>query len=184
MKRLLGFLGFVFVLATAPAQAALITLTSSLDGAQEVPQLGQASTGSFGSANLVFDDITNILSWVINFDLSTGPATAAHFHGPTNIGDAAGPGINSQVRISIPDIAGSSIGSVIGSFDLDGLVNPANNSAKLLSGLWYINIHTTTFPSGELRGQVLPVSEPGMFSLFSLGLILAMGLGKRKKRAD
>lgn len=181
MKRLLGLLGFVFALASAPAQAALITLTSSLDGAQEIPQLGQASTGSFGSANLVFDDVTNILSWAINFSLNTGPAVAAHFHGPNNNGDNAGPGVNSPIRISILGIEGSSVGTAIGSFDLDNLTNPANNPANLLSGLWYINIHTAAFTSGELRGQVLPVSEPGMLALFSLGLVLALGLSKRKK---
>lgn len=179
MKQLLSLLGFVFALASAPAQAALITLTSSLDGAQEAPQAGQAATGGSGSASLVFDNVTQLLSWTINYSLNSGVATAAHFHGPTNVGDAAGPGVASPVRFSIPDIAGTSAGTAIGSFDLNNLTNPANNAANLLSGLWYINIHTAAFPGGEIRGQVLPVSEPGMLALFSLGLFLAMGLRKR-----
>lgn len=183
MNRMFGLLGLVLALAAAPAQAALITLSASLDGAQEFPQSGQAAVGGFGSASLVFDDVTNLLSWTINFNLNTGPATAAHFHGPTNTGDHAGPGITSPIRFGIPDIQGLSSGTAIGSFDLDNLANPADNPANLLSGLWYINIHTATFSAGELRGQVLPVSEPGVLALFSLGLMVALGLRKHKQPA-
>lgn len=183
MKRMLGLMGLLWVLLAAPAQAALITFSASLDGAQEFPQSGQAAAGGFGSASLIFDDVTNLLSWTINFNLNTGLATAAHFHGPTNDGDLAGPGIASPIRFSIPNIVEFSSGTAIGSFDLDNLTNPADNPANLLSGLWYINIHTATFPTGELRGQVLPVSEPGVLALFSLGLMLALGLGKHKKPA-
>jgi hypothetical protein len=40
----------------------------------------------------------------------------------------------------------------------------------LNSGLWYFNIHTSTFGGGEIRGQILPVPEPSAWALMGLGL--------------
>ncbi len=185
----IGSLTFCAIaLAAAPGQAALIQLDAMLDGAQEVPQVGlpgstQADLGGSGSATMTFDDVTHVLTWTILYNLNTGPATAAHFHGATNPGDLSGPGIASPVRVTILGIAGTSSGTVMGSFDLDALVNSADNSANLLGGLWYVNIHTLTFPSGEIRGQVLRAPEPGAFSLLAVGLA-ALGIRwtRRKRR--
>ncbi len=158
MKRWILFV--LLSLASFGANATLFRLKALLDGAQEVPQTTQAAVGGSGFAVMLFDDTTYVLSWTISYSLNTGPANAAHFHGATNPGDLSGVGIVSPIRIPIPDIAGTSSGTVNNSFDLYTLVNPADNVSNLLAGLWYVNIHTPTFPSGEIRGQITVV-PPG-----------------------
>jgi hypothetical protein len=37
--------------------------------------------------------------------------------------------------------------------------------SQLQSGLWYVNIHSTTFGGGEIRGQIIPVPEPATVML-------------------
>jgi hypothetical protein len=53
----------------------------------------------------------------------------------------------------------------------NGIAYPlANQIADLENGLWYINIHSTTFGGGEIRGQILPVPEPSTLALLGLGV--------------
>jgi CHRD domain/PEP-CTERM motif len=179
----------LFSAAAISAHAELIPFSATLDGVQEVPQsapVGGASTVTqkdfpgAGSAAVTFDNVTNLLSWNVVFSGLIAPTVDAHFHGPTNPGDPAGFGIASPVRVSIRAVSGLS-SPLIGSFDLDNLLNEGFHEANLLSGLWYINIHTTAFPSGEIRGQVLRVPEPHPLALLGIGIV-ALGLTRWRKR--
>ena len=70
----------------------------------------------------------------------SGPATAAHFHGPAEAGKNAG------VEVPIPN-AGTS--PVEGSATLTEA-----QAADLTGGKLYVNVHTAANPGGEIRGQV------------------------------
>lgn len=148
------------------AQAAIITLSASLDGAQEVP--ATASLGS-GSASLIFDDVSNQLDWNIVFSGLSGAATSAHFHGP------AAAGANGGVQVNIGTISG------LGSPMIGSTIISDTQEADLLAGLWYINIHTALFTGGEIRGQVQVVPLPAAFWLLASGLAGLVGWSKRRK---
>ena len=110
---------------------------ATLDGKSEVPATTSAATGS---ADIDYDAASKKLSWTVTYSGLTGPATAAHFHGPAESGKSAG------VAVAIPN-AGSS--PVEGSATLTDA-----QAADLESGKYYINIHTAANPGGEIRGQV------------------------------
>jgi hypothetical protein len=110
---------------------------AALDGKAEVPPTTSAATGT---ADLDYDAATKKLSWKITYSGLTGPATAAHFHGPAEAGK------NGGVKVPIPN-AGAS--PVEGSATLTD-----EQAADLVAGKYYINVHTAANPGGEIRGQV------------------------------
>ena len=111
--------------------------TVMLDGASEVPPT--TSTGK-GTADIDYDAATKKLSWKVTYSGLTGPATAAHFHGP------AEPGKNAGVAIPI---------SNIGTQPAEGSATLTDaQAADFTAGKYYVNIHTAANPGGELRGQV------------------------------
>jgi hypothetical protein len=110
---------------------------AALTGDQEVPPTG--STGS-GTAAVTLDRASNELAWRITYNGLSGPATAAHFHGP------ASPGSNAGVEVNLGDDLASPItGSTI-------LTD--TQEQQLQAGQWYVNVHTAAHPDGEIRGQV------------------------------
>ena len=94
-----------------------------------------------GTAEVTFDTASKTLSWTINFDGLTGPATMAHFHGP------AAPGANAGVALMI---GANPTSPAKGSATLTDA-----QAADLQGGRWYINIHTNANRGGEIRGQVV-----------------------------
>jgi hypothetical protein len=55
---------------------------------------------------------------------------------------------------------------------------------ELEDGLMYMNIHDTTFPGGEIRGQLDPiVPEPANIGLIGIGFaVTAVGVAARRRR--
>ncbi|MGK7939613.1 MAG: CHRD domain-containing protein [Crocosphaera sp.] len=52
---------------------------------------------------------------------------------------------------------------------------------ELLSDGLYINIHTTTFPSGEIRGQIESVPEPtSLLALVGISSLIGLKYSKNK----
>jgi len=119
---------------------------------------------------MTFDTVTNLLDWNITYSGLTGTPTVSHFHGP------ALPGQNAGVEVDIVANSGGSIQSpMIGSATI---TDPQEND--LLAGLWYINIHSTVNPGGEIRGQVEVVPIPAAVWLFASGLLGLIGIARRK----
>jgi hypothetical protein len=118
-------------------RAETLTYKVALKSASEVPP--NASSGS-GAADVTYDTQSKKLSWKVSYSGLTGPATAAHFHGPAELGKNAG------VMIPIQNIATS---PAEGSATLTDA-----QAADLMAGRLYVNVHTAANPGGEIRGQV------------------------------
>ncbi|HYP82423.1 CHRD domain-containing protein [Variovorax sp.] len=114
------------------------TFSGTLNGASEVPP--NMTSGS-GTAQATLNKDTNLLKYKITYTGLTGPATAAHFHGP------APAGANAGVVIPFAKPASPIEGEVT--------LTPAQ-AADLLAGNWYANVHTAAYGAGEIRGQMLP----------------------------
>jgi hypothetical protein len=65
--------------SVAPSQAAPLAFKVALTGAQQVPPVKTAATGT---ADLIYDSATRLLTWSVSYDGLSGPATMAHIHGP------------------------------------------------------------------------------------------------------
>jgi hypothetical protein len=132
----IGLLAGAFVAASASAET--VKFTANLQASSEVP--ATTSQGS-GVLDATFDTDTRQLKWKATYQGLTGPATAAHFHGPASVGQNASPVVH---------IAANALPSPIeGSIKLD-----KEQAAQLMSGKWYFNVHTQANPNGEIRGQV------------------------------
>ena len=109
---------------------------ANLTGGEEVPPVETTATGM---ADVTWNADSKELSWTIEFSGLSGPATAAHFHGPAAPGENAGP------VVTIEDLESPSEGSATLTDEQAG---------QLAGGQWYINVHTAANPDGEIRGQV------------------------------
>ena len=130
------------VALSASANAASESFKVDLTGAQQVPPV---ETPAEGSADLTYDPATRVLTWTVAYSGLSAPATMAHFHGPA----AAGKNGPVAVWISVKD---ASVDSPI-----KGQATLTPEQAQQFSaGEWYINVHTSAHPGGEIRGQVTP----------------------------
>jgi len=133
---------------------------ATLSGAQEVPAVSTATTGS---VEVTFDDALTQATFriVVNNGVNV---TMAHFHchrpgqnGPVVaflFGPVAGTNVNGELAagtLTNADIAAVDCVTPIG--------RPVNNLASLAfaarDGLIYANVHTVANSGGEIRGQLL-----------------------------
>jgi len=119
------------------ASAATINFSATMTAASEVPP--KTSAGS-GDALATLDTATKALTYTVTFQNLTGPATAAHFHGP------AAAGANAGVVVPLGNTPSSTIHG--------SKVLTDAQITDLEAGKWYVNVHTAANPGGEIRGQV------------------------------
>jgi hypothetical protein len=163
MKNLLSLMGLLVLPALVQAQSFI----ANLDGAQDG---GGGRTGS-GLINLTLTGTTFTFNGSFSGLSGTVSSGGFHIHAPAPAGQNA-----SVLYPLFPSItlgADGKSGTINGSqalvagqltFDIPTQINQLNN------GLWYFNIHTSTFGGGEIRGQILPVPEPSTLALVGLGI--------------
>jgi len=115
-------------------------LTTTLTGAAERP--GPGDPDGTGTATLRLNPGQGKVCFVLTASNIILPATGAHIH-IAPVGDP-GPIV---VPLTAPDATGVSAGCVSASRDLIKAIlkNPS---------AYYVNIHTTDFPAGAIRGQL------------------------------
>jgi hypothetical protein len=177
------------------SNAGIFVFDATLSGPAESPT--NASPGT-GFAQVTFDNTANTMEVNVTFSGLTGTTTASHIHAPTAV---AGTG-TASVATTTPTFTGFPLGVTSGTYDhifdmtqVTSYNNPSFITANggtaasaetallgyMLSGQSYLNIHSTTFGGGEIRGFLTQVPEPSTAALFGLGLAGSAVLRWRRK---
>jgi len=176
------------------AKADVFEYQAFLDGPSEP---SSASLGT-GSASVAYDDAAHTLSLNVTFTGLTGTTTAAHIHGPTAVPGTATAGVITQTPTFSGFPLGVTSGSYTATFNLTqagswntAYINanggtPASAEAAfavaLAAGKTYLNIHSSVYGGGEIRGFLLPVPEPSSLALAGLGALGLVASLRRQKR--
>ena len=188
-------LGVAAALALTSAGAGAQQWIAQLSGPAEAPPNASAGTGT-----ATFTLAGRILTMSGSFTGLTGTTTMAHVHCCTATPRTGTVG----VATTTPSFVGFPLGVTSGTFnvildlDLASSYNaafitanggtPTSASVALLNGMntgrSYLNIHTSAFPGGEIRGFVEVVPEPSTYALMGTGLMgLAMTVRRRRNKA-
>jgi hypothetical protein len=183
----------LLVLVSA-ARAVPTVFTAKLSGLNEVEPNNSQGTGM---ALVSYDPVTHLLTVNSSFAGLTGTTTASHIHAP------APPGSNGMVATTTPTFPnfplGVTSGTYANTFDmtLPSSYNPAfvtahggtvaqaeaDLASALFAGLSYFNIHSSTFPGGEIRGQLLTsVADSGSTAVLFLSALVGLGALVRQRK--
>jgi hypothetical protein len=134
--KAIGMAAALVFLTAGAANAASFNVTTTLKGADEVPP---NTTAGSGTVSATLDTTAKSFSYSVRYTGLTGPATAAHFHGPS------APGVNAPPVITMTSLTSPIRGTTTLT---DAQI------ADLQAGKWYFNVHTAAHPGGEIRGQL------------------------------
>ncbi len=142
-------------------------IEARLKSYEEVPTLSSPASGRFKA---LIDKASSSISYELSYRGLEGTVTMAHLHFGSR-GTTGGIMVWLCQTGTNPDPAGASgsptcpaLGSVSGVIQMPNVVGPAAQGvaagefAELLAGIRagavYVNVHSTRFPSGEIRGQL------------------------------
>lgn len=184
MKLARGLAVFALSSMVAAAGADILEFNFALTPGQEVPP---NNSNAAGAAQLLYDTDTQtydldvmVFGIGINDLMGAGPnSTPIHIH-------EAPMGVNGGIRVDVGFVSnfapsGQGIRLMVDDGPFGGqqgnvFSDPNLNEAALLAGNMYLNVHTTSFPGGQIRGQIVP--EPAtMILLAGAGLAL---VGRRR----
>ena len=171
--------------AAPPASADVIRYFADLSGAAESPPVASPGTGW---ARINVDDVAMTMRVEAMFSDLLAGVTVAHIHCCTAVADAGTAG----VATTTPTLPGFPVAVTAGSYDVTFDMTLASSyggafltahggttagafsalRAGLDDGKAYLNIHTSAFPPGEIRGFLHAVPEPASAALAALGLLL------------
>lgn len=141
-----------------------------LAGANENPQNASPATGNETFAGITYNDTTNALTLQFAYGSDfgfvnlTGDFSLAHIHGPGPVLAPGSANMNGGILHDLGGFHGAGTSARTGSFF--GIVTlSAAQETMLFDNELYINIHSSTFGGGEIRGQLIVVAElPGIIA--------------------
>ena len=113
-----------------------VIFKATINGTTEVPSNASTATGT---ATLTYNKDTKVFNIIVNF--SGISATSSHIH-------KEAPGVSGSVVFAFPSPVTSPINYTSVALD-------ATQEADLYANMYYVNIHSTTYPGGEIRGQLI-----------------------------
>jgi len=128
------------LLAAASIAQAATGFQGILSGGNEVPTNPSAGTGV---ATVILNTAGDAFTYEVTYSGLTGTVTASHIH-------QAPAGTNGSVIFGFSP----PLGTTSGSFSGGPVAMTPTQAANLIAGLYYVNIHTTVYPGGELRAQL------------------------------
>jgi len=137
LSSMLGRLACVSLLLVPGAASAQTVFQMIANEGQVVPATGSPETGS---GLFLFHPATSTLEYDITITGLTGGFLFAHLH-------LGVPGVSGGIRVTLSGGPTVFQGSAVLS---------AADVANLRNGDLYFNVHSATFPNGEIRGQVVP----------------------------
>ena len=139
-RRALMLTAAVFLASCAMTQPSnTVKLGGKLAGSNQVPAV--VSDGA-GTAEVTLNKETNLLTWKVSYSGLSGPARAAHFHGPATTAQSVGVILGFTGSVESPIQGQATV--------------TAAQAADILAGKWYVNVHTAKNPGGEIRAQIVP----------------------------
>ena len=150
-------------------------LYANMDVPQEqaaFPAVNLAGLNDFGGAVMFYDPAANTIRLRLSIFNFNNTLNNSHFH-------AQIPGLSGPVVVNLGNNANAggystTNGFISGTFDIPMTgVDPIG----LLTGVTYLNFHSTTFAGGELRGQVWPSEEVASTRFANLSVRGFVGTG-------
>jgi hypothetical protein len=121
------------VATAVPGQGAVV-FVATLDASQNVPPTESPATGA---ALLVLNDAETEVAYTVTYSGLMGSEVGAHFHN-------APPGENGSILHTLP------MGTPkVGVWDVS-----LHDVGELYAGRIYVNVHSTAYFSGEIRGDI------------------------------
>jgi hypothetical protein len=189
---------------SSTAQAAVFVYQTFLDGPSEAPP--NASPGT-GFAQVTYDDVTHMMTVTATFQGLTGTTSAAHIHTPTPNPPATQ---TAGVATQVPSFSTFPLGVTSGVmpptvYDLTQASSwnpayitanggtPAGAEAAFIASMnnqpphpnlpsrAYFNIHSSTFPGGEIRGFFALIPEPATLGLAAASALALVAAGRRAR---
>lgn len=192
MKTRSLLLSACVLVAGASAHGAIVSYEAVLTGTQEVPVVVTPGIG-FGQVDI--DTTAHTLRVRAVFSGLIGNTTASHIHAATLLPFAG----NASVATQTPSFSGFPLGVTAGAYDMTfdtslastwnapfitanggtALGAEAAMASALAAGKAYLNIHSSVFGGGEIRGYMAPVPAPAAGGVFALA---GMAAARRRRR--
>ena len=172
MLKKLCLIAVAVMLLPHGAGAATVQFDVTIDSSTN----GTGSSG-LGEATVFLNDITGQLDVTGTFSGLQGNVSNLHLHGLTGSPGSGNAGV----------LVGGftwDAGTTSGSFSRAGGTVPSGSIDGVLEGRSYLNIHTTAFGGGEIRGYLLnptAIPEPGTFAV--LAFVTAGASLRRRRRS-